>query len=43
MKFSYFIKKCKLKNKALSNIKMQQVLSCLSLNDVGIYLRDEFF
>ena len=35
-----FIKKYKLKNEATSNIKIQQVLSSLSLNDVGIYLRD---
>ena len=35
-----FIKKHKLKNKATSNIKIQQVLSSLSLNDVEIYLRD---
>ena len=28
------------KNKATSNIKIQQVFSSLSLNDVGIYLRD---
>ena len=38
--FNDFIKKHKLKNKATSNIKIQQVLSSLSLNDVGIYLRD---
>ena len=38
--FNEFIKKYKLKNKATSNIKMQQVLSSLSLNGVGIYLRD---
>ena len=38
--FNDFIKKCNLKNKATSNKKMQQVLSSLSLNDVGIYLRD---
>ena len=43
MTFSDFIKKYKLKNKATSNTKMQQVLSSLSLNDVGIYLRDESF
>ena len=30
----------KLENKATSNIKSQQVLSSLSLIDVGIYLRD---
>ena len=40
MTFNEFIKKHNLKNKATSNIKMQQVLSSLSLNDVGIYLRD---
>ena len=38
--FNDFIKKFKLKNKATSNIKIQQVLSSLSLNDVGIFLRD---
>ena len=38
--FNEFIKKFNLKNKATSNIKIQQVLSSLSLNDVGIYLRD---
>ena len=35
-----FIKKHKLRNKATSNIKIQQVLSSLSLNEIGIYLRD---
>ena len=40
MSFNDFIKKYKLKNKATSNIKIQQVLSSQSLNDVGIYLRD---
>ena len=40
MTFNDFIKKYNLKNKATSNIKIQQVLSSLSLNDVGIYLRD---
>ena len=40
MTFNEFIKKFNLKNKATSNIKIQQVLSSLSLNDVGIYLRD---
>ena len=43
MSFNDFIKKYNLKNKATSNIKIQQVLSFLSLNDVGIYLRDEPF
>ena len=38
--FNDFIKKYKLKNKATSNIKIQQVLSSLYSNDVGIYLRD---
>ena len=38
--FNEFIKKHNLKNKATSKIKIQQVLSSLSLNDVGIYLRD---
>ena len=40
MTFNEFIKKHNLKNKATSNIKIQQVLSSLSVNDIGIYLRD---
>ena len=40
MTFNDFIKKYNLRNKATSNIKIQQLLSTLSLNDVGIYLRD---
>ena len=40
MKFNDFIKKYKLKNKPTSNIKIQNILSSLSLNDVGIYSRD---
>ena len=40
MTFNDFVKKFDLKNKATSDIKLQQVLSSLSLNDVGIYLRD---
>ena len=40
MSFNDFVKKFNLKNKATSNIKIQQVLSSLSLNDVGINLRD---
>ena len=40
MTFNDFIKKYKLKNKATSNMKVQQVFSSLSLKDVGIYLRD---
>ena len=43
MTFNDFIKKYKLKNKATSNIKIRQVLSSLSLNDLGIYLRDGSF
>ena len=41
--FNDFVRKYHLKNKPTSNIKIQQVLSSLSLNDVGIYLRDGFF
>ena len=40
MTFNDFVLKHNLKNKATSNIKIQQVLSSLSLKDVGIYLRD---
>ena len=40
MTFNDFVNKYELKNKATSNIKIQQVLSSLSLNDIGIYLRD---
>ena len=40
MSFNDFIKKYNLRNKATSNIKIRQVLSSLTLNDVGIYLRD---
>ena len=40
MTFNEFIKKYKLKNKATSNIKILQVLSSLSLNNIEIYLRD---
>ena len=38
--FNDFVHKQNLKNKATSNIKIQQVLSSISLNDFGIYLRD---
>ena len=41
--FNEFIKKYNLKNRAKSNIKIQQVLSSLSLKDVVIYLRDDLF
>ena len=40
MTFNDFVHKYNLNNKATPNIKIQQVLSSLSLNDVGIYLRD---
>ena len=40
MTFNDFNKKYKLKNKATSNLKIQQVLSSFSLDGVGIYLRD---
>ena len=43
MTFNDFIKKYNLKNKPTSNIKIQQILSSLGLNDVGIYLRDGVF
>ena len=38
--FNDFVHKYKLKNKATSNIKIQQILSSLGLTDVGIYLGD---
>ena len=40
MTFNDFVRKHELKNKATSNIKLQQVLSSLGLNDVGIFLGD---
>ena len=40
MTFNEFIKKHNLKNKATSNIKIQQVPNSIGLNNVGIYLRD---
>ena len=43
MTFNDFVKKHHLQNKSTSNIKIQQVLSSLGLNDVGIYLRDGSF
>ena len=43
MSFNYFIHKYKLKNKATSIIKIQQVLPSLTLNHVGIYLRGRAF
>ena len=38
--FNEFIKKHNLRNKATSNIKIQQVLNSIGLNNVNIYLRD---
>ena len=40
MTFNDFIENYNLKNKATSNIKIQQVLFSLILNDVGTYLGD---
>ena len=40
MLFNDFVKKYNLKNRATSNIEIQQVLSSLGLNDIGIYLQD---
>ena len=40
MTFNDFVLKNNLKTKTTSNIKIQQILSCLGLSDVGIYLRD---
>ena len=43
MTFNDFVRKYDLKNRATSNIKIQQVLSSLGLSGVGIYLRDGLF
>ena len=40
MKFNDFVRKQNLTNKATSNKKIQRVHSSLSLDDVGIYLRN---
>ena len=40
MMFNDFIKKYNLKNKATSNIKIQQIVSSIGLDNVGIYSRD---
>ena len=40
MTFNDFINEYKLKNRATSNFIFYQIFSSLSLNDVGIYLRD---
>ena len=39
MTFNDFVHKYKIKNKAISNVKKQQVVSSLYLNDVATYLR----
>ena len=38
--FNDFVHKHGLKNKATSNIKIQNILTSLTVNDVGIYLED---
>ena len=40
MTFNDFIKKHSFKNRATSNIKIQQILNSIGLNNVNIYLRD---
>ena len=40
MSFNDFIEKYNLKNKATSKIKIQQVLSCIGLDNVGNFLGD---
>ena len=43
MTFNDFIKNYNLKNKPTSNIKMQQVLDSIGLDNNVIYLRDDTF
>ena len=43
MTFNDFVHEHNLKNKATSNIKIQQVLCSIGVDNVGIYLRDEHF
>ena len=43
MSFNDFVQKYNLKNKATSNIKIQNVLTSIGLDNVGIYLRDGQF
>ena len=43
MSFNEFIKDYNLRNKATSNLKMQQVLNSIGLDNVNIYLRDGRF
>ena len=40
MSFNGFVREHDLRNKATSNIKIEQVLNSIGLNKVGIYLRD---
>ena len=40
MSFKYFVHNYDLKNKATSNLKFQQVLCSIGLNNLDIYLRD---
>ena len=40
MTFHDFVQNYNLKNKATSNIKIQQVLGSIRLDNVGVYLRD---
>ena len=43
MTFKDCVHKCNLKTRATSNMKIQRVFLSLSMNDAGIYLRDEPF
>ena len=43
MLFKDFVKKHKLKNKATSNIKIQQVVTSIGLDNDNVYLRDGSF
>ena len=43
MMFNDFVHKDNLKNKATSNIKIQQLLYSFGLDNVGVYLRDGSF
>ena len=40
MTFKELVRKYKIKNEATSNIKIQQTLDSIGLDNVGIYLRD---
>ena len=43
MTFEDFVHKYKLKNEATSNMKIQQIIGSIGLDNVGIYLRDGSF